>query len=168
MADPRLVLEEEFLPSVVVKICNGNPDPNEVYVNRNGTVQMLNTDFKQYMVRLWTRTHALEGPDSTKGEHNDVDLLLPALGELTILVDAETPSGGRCVYQLFEINLHKWKESAHMLYEAARSAAKTGYATEAMTESGKLPEPPTTGPGGGTPPGPNQPASAGGGTIKVG
>jgi hypothetical protein len=163
---------EECLLSVVVTISGGNPDKEDVCVKRNGTVQFLNTDPVGYMVRLWTREHTLAGPDATKGEHNDVDLLLPAFGELTILVDEETPSGGRCVYELFDINLREWKERAHVLYEAARSAAKTASATEAMTESGKAsapPAPPKTGAGGGTPPPPPyQPNQAGGGTIRVG
>jgi hypothetical protein len=163
MADPRLVLAEEFLPSVVVKIYNGNPDKKEVYVNQRGTVQFLNTDPEGYMMRLWTHAHTLEGPDASKGEHNDVDLLLPGFGELTILVDKETASGGRCVYELFRINLCEWKDIADLLYKAARSAAMTTDAVEAMTRSGKLPPPPPP-----PPPPPYQPAYAGGGTIKVG
>jgi hypothetical protein len=81
---------------VVVTVEDGDPSPQQVWVAPNATVQFVNKDTIDYKVRLWIRTEE---------DHPDVDVILPARGSVTVIVDPDTPSMGQCYYELLPFNV---------------------------------------------------------------
>ena len=90
------VSKSRLFPTVVsgavVTVENGNPSPDQVFVDRMGTVQFVNLDSIDYRLRLWTRSREL---------HPDVDVLLSGRGGVTVIVDEAIPPMGECYYELF-------------------------------------------------------------------
>jgi hypothetical protein len=80
---------------VPITIKDRNADPKIVYVEPGGTVRFDNQDDEDYRVRLFTRGHE---------KHPDVDILVPAFGSATFMVDPEI-NEGECEYELIETNL---------------------------------------------------------------
>jgi hypothetical protein len=92
----RSELERFYEADAKVTVKDGIPSPLTVNVKLLGTVQFINTDKVAYKVRLW-------GP--TREHHADVDILLPARGSFTLIVDPGTIESGRCEYDLFPTDL---------------------------------------------------------------
>jgi hypothetical protein len=126
-----------------VTVTGGYPSPDPVEVNTDGTVQFVNSDNSDYRVRLWTREH---------DKHADVDILLPARGGTTVIVDPDTKLQGECRYELLPTLLLKAiaAKIAAPVAKASRTAGKAA-ATAKGTTAAKIT-------GGGS----------GGGTIKIG
>jgi len=81
------------LASQDVTVEDATATPETVYVKLRGLVRFVNKDKIDYKVRLWTRG---------KREHADVDLLLPAQKDFTLIVDPGTTINGECEYELLE------------------------------------------------------------------
>jgi hypothetical protein len=92
MADTAVVRQRS--PRIIT-IKNRTADPDVVYVEPEGTVRFDNQDDKDYRVRLFTREHH---------QHADIDILVPAYGSATFMVDPRTEEG-KCDYELIETNL---------------------------------------------------------------
>jgi hypothetical protein len=120
----------------VVTVTNALPDPSIVQVNPQGTVQFVNKDEVDYRLRLWTREAE---------RHADVDLLLPARGGITVIVDPEIKDKGECEYELFPTNLVN-STVAKTAAPTAKHAAKGGGSAKAASAK----------------------SGSGGGTIKIG
>jgi hypothetical protein len=88
--------EPAGVPNVVVTVEDGYPNPQQVWVAPSATVQFVNKDAIDYKVRLWIRSEE---------DHPDVDVILPARGSVTVIVDPETPSMGQCYYELLPFNV---------------------------------------------------------------
>lgn len=84
------------VPRVIVIVEDGYPTPQQVWVTPEATVQFVNQDPIDYKLRLWTRN---------EDHHADVDVILPARGSVTVIVDPNTPSGGQCYYELLPFNI---------------------------------------------------------------
>jgi hypothetical protein len=87
---------EPYLASQDITVKDATANPETVYVKLRGMVRFVNQDQIDYKVRLWTRG---------KREHADVDLLLPALKDFTLIVDPGTTINGECEYELLETGL---------------------------------------------------------------
>jgi len=85
--------KEPYLASQDVTVEDATATPETVYVKLRGLVRFVNKDKIDYKVRLWTRG---------KREHADVDLLLPAQKDFTLIVDPGTTINGECEYELLE------------------------------------------------------------------
>jgi hypothetical protein len=81
---------------VAVIVQGGNPTPQQVYVDQNGTVQFVNLDAIDYRLRLWTRSEE---------NHPDVGVLLTARGGVTVIVDLEIAGLGECYYELIPFKI---------------------------------------------------------------
>jgi hypothetical protein len=145
MASASRVRFQTYHGNVVVTVTGGDASPVDVYVNLHGTVQFLNADSIDYRVRLRANhdRHA-DGP------HPDVDVLLPARGSFTLVVDPATILDGECKYELFPLNLPAFTDFVRNL-DDVRAIAEGGGAlrTEEMKSA-------------------KSGGSSGGGTIKVG
>ncbi len=88
-------LEGPYFANQIVTVQNGDVDKKLVRVKPRGTVQFVNKDKINYTVRL-----QLNGQKA----HADVDLLLLALGENTLVADPDIIKG-ECTYELVETDL---------------------------------------------------------------
>ena len=78
-----------YVPDAIITITGGIPDPADVFIKANGTVQFVNKDETNWRVRLFTREHE---------RHADVDLFCPARSSVTVL----GPANGECKYEVIE------------------------------------------------------------------
>jgi len=150
------VSKEHLFPTAVsgavVTVENGNPSPDQVFVDRMGTVQFVNLDSIDYRLRLWTRSREL---------HPDVDVLLSGRGGVTVIVDEAVPPMGQCYYELFPFEVSGLGSLAETLlaqnlaadeFVAANSAAEAAADTTATGDSSTPRKPAKKqkkGPGGG-------------------
>jgi hypothetical protein len=127
--------EGPYFANQIVTVQNGDVDKKVVRVKPRGTVQFVNKDKINYTVRL-----QLNGQTA----HADVDLLLLALGENTLVADPDIIKG-ECTYELLETDLDDLAsdedvaappEAAEVMEETSpaypdlnRSAAKGGGGT---------------------------------------
>jgi hypothetical protein len=91
----------------IVTVKNGFPDPKDVYVLRNGTVQFVNHDPVSYRLRIYTHESDI---------HPDVDILLSGRGGVTLIIDPDLgPLGGKCYYELLpiEVTYLTWLDEAY-------------------------------------------------------
>jgi len=77
----------------IVTITDGQPDPETANVNVGSTLQFNNQDHTDY--RIWGLRVA---------RYLGIDVLLPARGSVTLLVDTATEKG-QSSYELFPTNL---------------------------------------------------------------
>ncbi len=143
------------LPSeATITVKGGCPNPPEVEVCPEATVQFVNEDSVAYRVRLWTRDGQW---------HADVDILLPARCGITVMVDPLTGTKGECYYEL--VSTTKYAEGAAlagseprpvMELDAATTTPLMATAATASNTSGTTSANANTGGG------------SGGGTIKIG
>jgi hypothetical protein len=129
-----------------IKVIGGYPQPADVDVRPEGTVQFVNEDTQAYRVRLWTRDES--------EKHADVDTLLPARSGITVMVDPEIKEG-KCRYSL--IPTMTYAEKGAVSHAKVRAAVKGRTAVKAAAASRNTAATAAT-TGGGT----------GGGTIKIG
>jgi hypothetical protein len=87
--------EGPYFANQIVTVQNGDVDKKVVRVKPRGTVQFVNKDKINYTVRL-----QLNGQTA----HADVDLLLLALGENTLVADPDIIKG-ECEYELVKTDL---------------------------------------------------------------
>ena len=93
---PGMEFEAFYFANQIVTVQNGDVDKKVVRVKPRGTVQFVNKDKINYTVRL-----QLNGQKA----HADVDLLLLALGEATLVADPDIING-ECTYELVETDLN--------------------------------------------------------------
>jgi hypothetical protein len=153
----RSELERFYQADAKVTVKDGIPSPLTVNVKLLGTVQFINTDKVAYKVRLW-------GP--TQEHHADVDILLPARGSFTLIVDPGTIESGRCEYDLFPTDLSN-------LADPVRLTSAVVDVVEDVTEVMEVniaPGRPAPGmpPSGSSPSAPTEDNRGGGGTIIIG
>jgi hypothetical protein len=79
----------QYVPDAIIAIVEGQPVPPDVNITASGTVQFVNTDDRNWRVRLFTREH---------GEHADVDLFLPVRSSATVIA----PDKGECKYEILD------------------------------------------------------------------
>jgi hypothetical protein len=79
----------QYVPDAIIAIVEGQPVPPDVSITSSGTVQFVNTDDRNWRVRLFTREH---------GEHADVDLFLPVRSSATVIA----PDKGECKYEILD------------------------------------------------------------------
>lgn len=132
-------LEGPYFANQIVTVQNGDVDKKVVRVKPRGTVQFVNKDKINYTVRL-----QLNGQNA----HADVDLLLLALGEATLVADPAIIRG-ECTYELVKTNLDDLasEEEAAAPPAAAETTEESYPVSPAVTRSG---------------------AQGGGGTIIIG
>ena len=85
-------------PPAVIKIIGGNSVPPISYVDVEGTVQFDNHDSTDYRIRLWEKKHR---------KHPLVDILLPAVGGVTLMADPVAKKKDECVFDLLATNLRR-------------------------------------------------------------
>lgn len=134
-----------------ITVIDGYPNPANVDVRPEGTVQFVNEDTRAYRVRLSTR--------SRSRRHADVDTLLPARSGITVMVDPDIKKGS-CRYSLLPTTAYAEKGSI-VSHAKVRTAVKAGVAAKvaapaATSHTSATTTANTTGGG------------SGGGTIKIG
>jgi hypothetical protein len=156
MSTSGAAMAELYEADAKITITGGHADPEEVKVKLLGTVQFVNTDKVAYKVRLW-------GP--LREHHADVDILLPARGGFTLIVDPDTLVAGKCEYELLAADFSEVPSVRSLTSSRAELVAEIPQVTEIEVAAGKgVPKMPP--PGGGNPPmGDNK---GGGGTIIIG
>jgi hypothetical protein len=93
-------------PPVVISITNGAPDKDPAYVDIGGTAQFDSKDPIDYRLRLWGGNH---------DHHAAIDVLLPALGSITVMTDPEAAPDDETPYDLLPTNVQnssKGKQAA--------------------------------------------------------
>jgi hypothetical protein len=111
---------------VVVTVQDGNPTPQQVYVNQDGTVQFVNLDAIDYRLRLWTRSEE---------NHADVGVLLTARGGVTVIVDLETPGVGECYYELIPFKISSLGSAETIARNIVAGESVTGEARHNLVET---------------------------------
>ena|ERR1700742_1208776 len=129
-----------YVADAIIRIIQGQPDPPDVNIKPNGTVQFVNMDDVNWRVRLFTRAH---------GEHADVDLFLPARSSVTVIA----PDTGECKYEVFDV-----PHIASSKVDAASTGKRTGGGTIAAGDGGA----------GGATADASRAGGGGGGTIRIG
>jgi hypothetical protein len=121
MPKPAPGKEEPYFANQIVTVQNGDVDKKVVRVKPRGTVQFVNKDKINYTVRL-----QLNGQKA----HADVDLLLVALGENTLVADPDVIEG-ECTYELVKTDLDDLASEKEVAArrERTRSAAQGGGGT---------------------------------------
>jgi hypothetical protein len=87
---------EPAAPPTIITITGGAPDKAIAYVNINGTAQFDNHDSIDYRLRLWGTNH---------DRHAAVDVLLPAIGSVTVMTDPAAKQKDEVPYDLFPTNV---------------------------------------------------------------
>jgi hypothetical protein len=90
-------------PPTVITITGGAPDKDTVYVKVGGTVQFDNDDAVDYRLRLW---------GNNRDHHAAVDLLLPAVGSVTVMTDPDAKENDETPYELFATKMLNSAKSA--------------------------------------------------------
>lgn len=88
-------------PPTVITITGGQPDQPISYVNLEGTVRFDNSDSMDYRIRLWEKKHR---------KHPLIDVLLPAVGSITLMADPNAKKKDECRYDVLPTNLLKPSE----------------------------------------------------------
>jgi hypothetical protein len=83
-------------PPTMIAVTNGKPDKKTAYVNVGGTVQFENRDSTDYRIRIWVKH---------RRKHPVVDVLLPAVGGVTLMTDPHAKKKDSCEYALLPTNL---------------------------------------------------------------
>jgi hypothetical protein len=83
-------------PPTMIEIKDGKPDKQLAYVNVEGSVQFENRDSTAYRIRLWEKKHR---------KHPLIDILLSAVGSITLMADPRAKKKDECKYDLLPTNL---------------------------------------------------------------
>lgn len=83
---------------IIIKIIGGKAVPPISYVDVEGTAQFDNHDSTDYRIRLWEKKHR---------KHPLIDILLPAVGGITLMADPEAKRKDECVFDLLPTNLKR-------------------------------------------------------------
>jgi hypothetical protein len=83
-------------PPTIITVTKGEPDKAVAYVNVGGTAQFDNRDSVDYRLRLWGVDH---------NRHAAVDVLLPALGSVTVMTDPLSAPNDETPYDLLPTNV---------------------------------------------------------------
>jgi hypothetical protein len=113
-----------YIANEVVTITDGQPDKPEVCIDVDGTVQFVNTDERNWQIRLFTRD---------REQHPDVDQFLPSRSAITVIVDPETIDGGDCRYEILTSRF-ALKESKAM--NASKETDTKGNSSSGKSTSG--------------------------------
>jgi hypothetical protein len=93
-------------PPTIITIDHGVPDKDPAYVDLGGTAQFDNKDSVDYRLRLW---------GGKRDHHAAIDVLLPALGSVTVMTDPEAAPDDETPYDLLPTNVQspsKGKQAA--------------------------------------------------------
>jgi hypothetical protein len=85
-------------PPTIIAIESGLPSKPIAYVNVDGTVQFDNHDSIDYRIRLWARRRA---------KHPYIDVLLAAVGSVTLMADPLAKKTDDCEYDLLPTDLQR-------------------------------------------------------------
>jgi hypothetical protein len=83
-------------PPTVIDITDGLPHKEIAYVNVEGTVQFDNHDSTDYRIRLWA---------NNRRRHPLIDVLLSAVGSVTLMADPLAKKMDECDYDLLPTDL---------------------------------------------------------------
>ncbi len=83
-------------PPTIITITKGDPDKAIAYVIVGGTAQFDSKDSVDYRLRLW---------GTNRDHHAAIDVLLPALGSVTVMTDPEAKEADEAPYDLFPTNV---------------------------------------------------------------
>jgi hypothetical protein len=83
-------------PPTVIEVTGGLPHKEVAYVNVEGTVQFDNHDGKDYRIRLFAQK---------RSKHPLIDVLLPAVGSVTLMADPRAKRKDECAYDLLPTDL---------------------------------------------------------------
>jgi hypothetical protein len=83
-------------PPTVIKIKDGLPHKKMSYISLGGTVQFDNLDATDYRIRLQTKQ---------EGKHPVMNVLLPAVGSVTLMADPNAKKKDATNYVLLPTNL---------------------------------------------------------------
>lgn len=83
-------------PPTMIEIKDGLPSMEVAYVNVNGTVQFDNRDNKDYRIRLFSKKSS---------KHPLINVLLPAVGSVTLMADPRARKKDECKYALLPTDL---------------------------------------------------------------
>jgi hypothetical protein len=111
----RLTTTNPAAPPTIITITQGVPDKDPAYVEIGGTAQFDSKDTVDYRLRLWGGNH---------DHHAAIDVLLPALGSVTVMTDPDAKDQDETPYDLLPTNVQA----------PAKASAKTG--STARTEGG--------------------------------
>ena len=85
-------------PPTVIVVENGMPTKETVYVNVEGTVQFDNHDSADYRIRLWS---------TKRTKHPYIDVLLSAVGSVTLMADPMAKKTDECEYDLLPTDIQQ-------------------------------------------------------------
>jgi hypothetical protein len=106
-------------PPTIIRITDGLPNREISYVNVDGTVQFDNHDSTDYRIRLWSRK---------RDHHAYIDVLLPAVGGVTLMADPLAKKDDECAFDLIP----------SVLQQRAKSASAGGGETKETGGGGKI------------------------------
>src|SRR6202050_311257 len=92
----RLTTTNPAAPPTIITITQGVPDKDPAYVDIGGTAQFDSKDTVDYRLRLWGGNH---------DHHAAIDVLLPALGSVTVMTDPDAKDQDETPYDLLPTNL---------------------------------------------------------------
>jgi hypothetical protein len=85
-------------PPTVIEVTDGLPHEEVSHVNVGGTLQFDNRDNKDYRIRLFVQK---------RSKHPIIDVLLSAVGSVTLMADPRAKKKDECAYELLPTDLQR-------------------------------------------------------------